>query len=116
MGSRELKKYSIIISTCLTTFFEALINLIDKPSFRQILNPVCVLMGIALSIWLIHRIKIYAHNLRIKNNEEELQMYETQILVIEEYSPLFDTICLKKDRCISEITRLKREKSKIYFF
>lgn len=73
MVQKDLKKISLILSTSLTTTFEALINLIKEPSFRQIFNPLVILLSILISFFITHKIKGVSLNLMIKNNEDEIK-------------------------------------------
>ena len=72
MLSKDLKRLGLFISGLLTTCFESLINLLPGLGIRQILNPISILAAVAISTFIIHRIKIYSNNLLIKNNEDRI--------------------------------------------
>jgi hypothetical protein len=72
MLPKDLKRFGLFISGLLTTFFEALSNLINQLVWRQILNPLCILFSFCIATFLIHKIKKASNNLQIKNNEDRI--------------------------------------------
>jgi hypothetical protein len=108
MVQKDLKKINLILSTSLTTTFEALINLIKEPAFRQIFNPLVILLSILISFFITHKIKGFSHGLIIKNNEEEIKELSNNNL-----SP---DILVRINALKTENYNLKRAKSKIDLF
>ena len=82
----------------LTLFFEALSNLIPELIWRQILNPISILLAVCISTFVIHKIKQYCNNLIIKNNEDRIK----EITLPDEIEKLKD-----------ENFKLRKENSKI---
>lgn len=111
---KNLKKFYLLVSTGLTTFFEALINLIDKPQIRQILNPIAILIAICISILGIYLLKCFSINKLIKNNLEEI----AELAIIQEHVPEKDTlkILAQINKCKVDNLKLKKDKSKIDLF
>ena len=102
MVNKDLKKLNLFISSSLTAVFEAGINQIDRPSFRQVLSPLAILVAYFTSILIIHTIKNLSKNMQIKNLEEEIASWGDNQDKIKE--------------CKAEIIKLKRERSKIEIF
>ncbi len=111
---KNLKKFYLLVSTGLTTFFEALINLIDKSQIRQILNPIAVLVAICISILGIYLLKCFSINKIIKNNQEEI----AELMIIQVHVPEkdIDKISAQIHRCRVDNLKLKKDKSKIDLF
>ncbi len=101
MVQKDLKKVSLILSSSFTAVIEGCINLIPYVAYRQLLNPVGVLLSVFLAVLITHKVKCYSCNLIIKNNEDELKTCIDDNRVEK----------LKK-----EIITLKRNKSKLDFF
>jgi hypothetical protein len=102
MLAKDLKRAGIYISGLLTTLFEALSNLINQLVWRQISNPISILLAVDVATFIIHRIKCYSNNLQIKNNEDrinELGLSSPKIEILRE-----------------ENFKLKKENSKIVLF
>ncbi|MDB4902962.1 MAG: hypothetical protein JWQ63_2243 [Mucilaginibacter sp.] len=111
MIDKDYKKFGLIISTSLTGTFEALINLISELKYRSVLNPVCILCSLLITVFIMHRIKCYNKDLQIKNLEREMFDEGTT------FKDLTDIQQEKIEKCRQDINKLKREKSKIdYFF
>jgi len=102
MLTRDLKRAGIYLSGLLTTLFEALSNLIDQLVWRQIFNPISILLAVCIAIYIIHRIKCNSNNLQIKNNEDrinEVGLSSPKIELLRE-----------------ENFKLKKENSKVVLF
>jgi hypothetical protein len=98
----DLKKTSVTISAGLTAIFEALVNLLNSASVRQVLSAFSVLLAYFCSLFFIYRMRCWSKNVQIKTLEDEiLSLGGDQA---------------KIDKCKEEILKLKREKSKIDFF
>ena len=102
MINKDFKRLNLFISSSLTAVFEAGINQIDRPSFRQVLSPLAILVAYFISISVIHIIKNLAKSLQIKNLEEEIAFWGNNQNKVEE--------------CKAEIIKLKRERSKLDLF
>jgi hypothetical protein len=83
-----------------------LINLIKEPSFRQIFNPLVILLSILISLFVTHKIKGVSHNLIIKNNEDEIKELSND-------NNLSPDILARINALKAENYNLKRAKSKI---
>lgn len=111
MNDKDYKKFGLIISTSLTGTFEALINLIPELEYRSVLSPLCILLSLVISVFIMHRIKCYNKDLQIKNLEREM-LDEAGV----GNTPTNEQI-QRMDKCKVEINKLKRERNKIdYFF
>lgn len=108
MLNKDFKKFGLLISTSLTGTFEALVNLIPRPAYRQIFNPLSILCSICITVYILHKIKCYAKDLQIKNYEDEISALSK--------SEVDTDIRNKIRKCHVEIIKLKREKSIIEFF
>jgi hypothetical protein len=100
MVEKDLRKVSLILSSSLTTVTEAAVNLIPNISYRQLLNPIAIIISVSASVFITHKIKCYSCNLIIINNNEELKNCN-------------DPERIKKLQ--DEITTLNRRKSKLDF-
>jgi len=54
MINKDLKRFSLVVSTSFTATFEAAINLIANASIRQVLNPIPVVSAFVISVFIIH--------------------------------------------------------------
>ncbi len=68
MLAKDLKNSELFISSCLTGFFAALINILPQLIWREILNPLNILISLLLAIFCIYRVKCYSNNLLIANS------------------------------------------------
>jgi hypothetical protein len=101
MDQKDLKKINLVLSSSLTLTLEAGINIISNTSYRQVLNPIAILVSFFLGFVVTHQIKCYSCNLLIKNNNEEISQATNPAKIIE----------LQKEN-----SRLKKTKSKLELF
>jgi hypothetical protein len=112
---KDLKRFSLLISSSLTATIEAGINSISQPTLRQILSPLSVLAAFCIATFVIHKVKGYAQNLLIKNREEEIEVFVLAIANANDDKGK-NLLLEKIATCRTDIVRFKREKSKIDFF
>ena len=105
MLAKDLKKFGLFISSCLTGFFAALINIFPQLIWREILNPLNILISFLLAIFCIYQVKCYSNNLLIANNNDRIKECQTIGNREDEIQKLQD-----------DTFRLKRENSKIDLF
>ena len=72
MRSNDFKKFHVVISSCLTTGFEGIVNLEHNPDYRAIFSPLCILLSFCLSALALHLIKRYCNNLLIQHHQNEI--------------------------------------------
>jgi hypothetical protein len=101
MVQKDLRKVSLILSSSLTTVTESAVNLVPYIAYRQLLNPIAIIISVGASIYITHKIKCYSCNLIIDNNNEEIKNCS-------------DPERIKKLQ--GEIATLNRQKSKLDFF
>jgi hypothetical protein len=104
MLAKDLKKFGFLISSGLTVFFGALINLLSSQSLREVLNALAVVFSVGIATLIIHLTKVYSNTLLIKYNNERIVELEKVMLTYEQV-----------DKLKEENHRLKKDMAKIDF-